>query len=141
MERKLKHLELIQGIISRLAQSSFLLKGWSVVLVSALFALAAKDANRLFIYLAYFPAVSFWLLDAYFLRQERLYRSLYDTIRTKDPDAIDFSMDTSEAASSGAERLTFCSSLLSPTLFGFHGTLVGVILLIMAVVLWPSGGN
>ena len=37
MENKQKHLELIQGVINRLSSNSFLLKGWSVVLISALF--------------------------------------------------------------------------------------------------------
>ncbi len=41
MEAKLKHLEMIQGVVNRMASNSFQLKGWSVVLVSALFALAA----------------------------------------------------------------------------------------------------
>ena len=72
MESKLKHLDLIQGVINRMANNSFLLKGWSVTLISALFALAAKDSNSLFIYLAYFPCVAFWSLDGYFLWQERM---------------------------------------------------------------------
>ena len=42
-----KHLELIQGVINRMAGNSFHLKGWSVVLVSALFALAASNAKVL----------------------------------------------------------------------------------------------
>jgi len=37
MEKKLKHLEMLQGVINRMANNSFLLKGWSVVLISALF--------------------------------------------------------------------------------------------------------
>ena len=43
MDKKIKHLEMIQGVINRMASNSFLLKGWTVVLVSALFALAAND--------------------------------------------------------------------------------------------------
>ena len=43
MSDKQAHLEMIQGIVNRLSHNSFLLKGWSVVLVSAMFALAAKD--------------------------------------------------------------------------------------------------
>ena len=74
-ENRCKHLELIQGVVNRLSTNSFLLKGWTVVLVSALFALAAKDAKIVFAYLAYFPAFTFWLLDGYFLWQERLYRN------------------------------------------------------------------
>ena len=74
-----------------------MLKGWSVVLVSAFFALAAKDSNVLFVYLAYFPAISFWCLDGYFLWQEKLYRALYDYVRVLEEDKIDFSMDVENA--------------------------------------------
>ena len=59
MESKTKHLEMIQGVINRLSTNSFLLKGWSVVLVSALFALSAGDSNPAFIFLAYIPALVF----------------------------------------------------------------------------------
>lgn len=52
MDRKLKHLDFIQGVINRLSTNSFLLKGWSVVLVSALFALSANNSNVKFIFLA-----------------------------------------------------------------------------------------
>ena len=54
MDNKVKHLEMIQGIVNRMSINSFLLKGWSVVLVSGLFALAAKDCNPFFAYLAFF---------------------------------------------------------------------------------------
>jgi len=39
LEAKLKHLELIQGVINRLAGESARLKNWSVTLVAGLFAL------------------------------------------------------------------------------------------------------
>ena len=67
--------------MSRLSTNSFLLKGRSVILVSALFALAAANAKPPFVCLAYFPAVAFWILDGYFLRQEKLFRELYDHVR------------------------------------------------------------
>jgi len=86
--------------MERLSTNSFLLKGWSVVLVSALFALAAKDAKLVFVYLCYFPTVAFWGLDGFFLRQERLYRhrQLYEKVRLQPEDAVDFSMDTSSVS-------------------------------------------
>ena len=39
MEVKLKHLEMIQAVITRMAKNSFLLKGWSITLTAAIFAL------------------------------------------------------------------------------------------------------
>ena len=72
-----KHLALVQGVVNRLAGNSFALKGWSVTLVSALLALAAKDANVWLVAIALLPALTFWGLDGYFLGQERLFRGLY----------------------------------------------------------------
>lgn len=42
-EDLLKHLEFIQYIINRMAKNSFLLKGWTVTIVAAFFALAAQN--------------------------------------------------------------------------------------------------
>ena len=70
--KQIAHLGFIQGVINRMGSNSFLLKGWSITLVAACFALAAKDAERKFLLLAYFPVFMFWVLDGYFLYQERL---------------------------------------------------------------------
>ena len=114
MENKRAHLAMIQGVVNRLSQNSFLLKGWSVVLISAMFALAAKDSTVYFVYLAYFPALVFWGLDGYFLRQERLSRKLYDHVAVLSEDAIDFSMDTSKVSEQVAPWIvvTFSKTLL-----------------------------
>lgn len=130
MENKIKHLEMLQGVINRMANNSFLLKGWSVILVSALFALAAKDSQIYFIYLAYFPVIAFWHLDGYFLWQERLYRKLYDKVRLKNESEIDYSMDTRPIM---GEVTSWARTSLSKTLLIFHGAVIGTIFLIMAI--------
>lgn len=132
MDRKLKHLDFVQGVINRLSTNSFLLKGWNVVLVSALFALAATDSEVSFVFLAYLPAVVFWGLDGYFLALERNYRKLYDRIRVKDPDEIDFSMST-EDLQNGISG--WVSATLSKTLVPFHGSVVGAVTLVMVLQL------
>ena len=38
------------------------------------------------------PLLVFWILDAYYLWQERLFRAVYDSIRQKSEDEIDFEM-------------------------------------------------
>ncbi len=130
MEKKLAHLKMVQGIVNRLSNNSFLLKGWSVILVSALFALAAGGTQIYFVYLAYFPAFAFWVLDGYFLHQERLFRKLYDHIRAVDEEEIDFSMNTAIVNDQVDSwfRVTF-----SKTLRIFHGTVFGSIILVMVI--------
>jgi hypothetical protein len=131
MDAKINHLKIIQGVVTRLAGNSFSLKGWSVVLISALFALAATETNILFIFLAYFPAITFWILDGYFLRQERLYRGLYDRVRLLDDGQIDFSMDTSAVSD---EVDSWLVVIFSRTLLLFHGTIICSILLVMLII-------
>lgn len=118
MEKKIKHLELIQGIINRLSSNSFMLKGWAVTLVAGIFAISSKDADKMYFLVAYIPVIVFWVLDAYYLRQERLYRCLYDEVRTKQETEIDFSLDPSSLKNEKEDD--FLSSLLSKTECGFY---------------------
>ena len=55
VDRKIKHLEFIQGVINRLASDSFRLKGWSV---SALFALSAREGRLELVSTAFVPVRS-----------------------------------------------------------------------------------
>lgn len=86
-ETKIRYLELIQNVITRMANNSFMLKGWAITLVAGIFALASKDSDKSFFLIAYIPVVLFWLMDSYYLQQERLYRKLYNNaIKLKDED-------------------------------------------------------
>lgn len=87
-----EYLKIIQGAISRLAQNSFQAKSWSVAIVTGILAFTSRSAQAQTCALAIFPAFCFWVLDAYYLRQERLFRALY--IRAVDGTASAYSMDT-----------------------------------------------
>src|SRR5438309_1775864 len=133
-EQKLKHLEMIQAVVSRLAGNSFSIKGWSITLVSALFALAAKDANVRYAALALLPALCFWGLDAYYLRQERLYRKLYEAVRTapaqSDPPTLpdSFSMKTTPFISQVG---SWARTVVSKTIFWLHAPIVAAVVAVM----------
>lgn len=119
MDNKHKHLELVQGVINRMASNSFMLKGWAVTLVAGIFALAGKDTDKLYFLVAYVPVLIFWGLDAYYLLQERLYRSLYEKVRATEEDNIDFSLKaTTEEFDS--DKNSYCSCLLSKTELWFY---------------------
>ena len=136
-ENKRKHLELLQGVVNRLSTNSFLLKGWSVVLISALFALAAADSRSAFVFISYIPAIVFWGLDGYFLWQERLYRELYDHVRSLSSEKIDFSMDTRPFRTSGGP--TWLGAIISKTLILFHGVLIVAVFVVMILTLGAEG--
>ena len=127
-----KHLELIQGVINRMATNSFQLKGWSVTLVSALFALGASGARFSVVYLAYLPAIAFWVLDGYFLWQERMYRKLYDAVRQQPGTDSDFSMNAYEYRS---EVPSWPATCISKTLVIFHGMVFGAVVIVTILTL------
>lgn len=128
-----KHLEFIQGVINRLSTNSFLLKGWSVVLVSALFALSASDSRSAFVFLAYIPAFVFWGLDGFFLWQEQLYRAHYNHVCRIREEDIDFSMDTMPYRTEDGP--TWLGAVFSKTLVPFHGVLIFAIIVVMTLSL------
>ena len=79
-EDKLKHLEFIQSVITRMNTNSFQIKGWTVTIISALLAIFASTKNNYFILAGIFPAIIFWFLDTYYLTQERKFRGLYNDV-------------------------------------------------------------
>ncbi len=92
MENKQTHLKFIQDTIKRMSDHSFSVKGWAVALVAATFALAARADSRTAIHAVYFVIPVVWVLDGYYLSQEKRFRSLYDKVRQKTEQEIDFSM-------------------------------------------------
>ncbi len=90
---KLKHLEFIQNVITRMNTNSFMIKGWAVTLVAALFALSAKEANTKFYIIAFIPIVAFWILDGFFIATERRFRDLYKDAASKTESTVDFDMN------------------------------------------------
>lgn len=129
----IRHLELIQGVINRMAQVSFILKGWTVTLVVALFAVVVNSTDWRYVLFGLVPICVFWGLDAYYLRQERLFRCLYDAVRLSETESTIpfFSMDTSIVKS---KVINWWKTLFSGTLVGLYATLL-VITIIAAIVM------
>ena len=82
----LTHLEFIQSNISRMNQCSFMIKGWTITIISALLALFAaskgngQTGNTVYIFVAIVPTFIFWYLDSYYLQQERIFRGIYNAV-------------------------------------------------------------
>jgi hypothetical protein len=136
---KMKHLEMILAVVARMASNSFLLKGWSITLVSALFAFAAKDGNAWFAAIGFFPALVFCGLDGYYLWQERLFRMLYDKVRLdKDPES-DFSMATGSLVGGDA---SWWAAIKSDTVLYFHAVVfISVFIVVVALLVTHTCGG
>lgn len=89
---KHKHLDLVSAVINRMAQNSFTVRGWCITVVTAVVAFGVEAGERNLALAALVPLLLFWSIDVFYLRQERGFRRLYDVVRTRPEDEIDFDM-------------------------------------------------
>lgn len=131
-----QELEHIQNIIDRQASNSFKIKGWTVTLVVV--ALLFRT-NNFQLFAAFIPLIGFWYLDAYYLRQERKFRELFDWVRLNRDDTDDhlFDMDPSrfEDKVDGTTQL-----MTTRSMFTFYGTIAGLLIIYTIILIWINGG-
>lgn len=126
-DNKIHYLQMIQNVINRMASNSFMLKGWTVTLVVGLLAFAnVKEMSSKYIIIALVPAIMFWILDGFFISQERQFRDLYDDARKQKDNEIDFSLDTSPYKDIEKNKWSIC--VFSKTLKIFYIPIVIVII-------------
>lgn len=76
-----KHLDFIQAVIARLSTTSSTAKGWGLTVAMATFGYSATTAVPFVAVLGLIAVCFFGVLDAYYLREERLFRELYNDAR------------------------------------------------------------
>ena len=115
-------------VIKCYARTSFLLKGWSVTVIAAVFLLAVRGTDSALAMVAgLLPAAIFWGLDAYYLQQERLYRALYDHVRkTEAGPGERFSLD---ARRFEGDVPNWRATLHAPSVFWFHLAVATVVVI------------
>src|SRR5690348_8711135 len=81
---RVKQLEMVQGIVARIASYGANLKNYCITLTTAICGFAISLQKPLVTVSAVVPIVIFALLDAQFLRVERRFRGLFDQLRLED---------------------------------------------------------
>lgn len=74
-----KHLEILQGIISRMADNSRSCKVWCSTLVSAVLIFTVRTERVDYAFMALVPAVALLVLDAYYVAHERAFRKSHES--------------------------------------------------------------
>ncbi|WP_079041171.1 hypothetical protein [Streptomyces sp. Root264] len=131
-DQQVKHLEFIQAIVTRLGNGSFLIKGWTLTAAGVFFAVLSKNLSWKVAVTGFLPIIGFWLLDSYYLRQERLFRKLYDAVRLPGSTVQPFSMNVGSYHSS----VPWMDVIKSHTMRNFYGTLalVNLVFLVGGVI-------
>ncbi len=138
---RVKHLEMIQAIVTRMAGNSFLVKGWTVTVVAALVAVAAKETEIRFALVALIPAVSFWGLDAYYLRYERLFRRLYDGVRSAPEEMLVKDPYSLSTAPYVKECPSWIRTLWSAHVLVLHAAMIGALIATIVLMMLAGGAS
>lgn len=129
-EVQFREINLIQDIIKRMANNSFLVKGWSVTLVVVTMLLKGTSSHIL---IAFIPVIAFWILDAYYLRQERMYRELYKWVIANRLNSSEHIYDMN-ARRFESDVDSIVATMFSITLLCFYGPILLILTLYMVVV-------
>ena len=83
-ELRVKHLEMVQAVVARMAGNGAALKNWCITVTTAVCGFAITLQRPFVALLALLPIMIFALLDAQYLRGERRFRALFDRVRRED---------------------------------------------------------
>lgn len=119
-----KEIDLIQACITRMAQNSFVCKGWVLTLTAALLALSKDELPHCVtgIVMIYF-SICFWGLDAFFLQQEKKYRGKYNWVIKNRMTDERFMFDlnpNNEIMTDTKEKIKFLNVMFSKTLLPMY---------------------
>lgn len=129
-DEKIKHLEIIQRNINELSNSSKQMKVIMLITVSILLLVFTLFKSNIFILVALLPTIIFWMLDAYYVQQQRKFRGLYNDVAgvSGSPQKIaPFAMPI-QLYHDG--KYSFWDVFVSPTILTLYATMVMIILVI-----------
>jgi hypothetical protein len=134
---QIKHMEMIQAVVARLAGNSFLMKGWALTLAGAFLGFGVNKQSSGLAAAGFLPIVVFWCLDTYYLRAERLFRALHERIRTAPEQVEPFFMGaTTDEFIAGVPAATasWLRTSRRLTISGFYGLLALATVLVVVII-------
>ncbi|GGW82947.1 hypothetical protein [Salegentibacter mishustinae] len=125
LDIKIKHLEFLQNIITRMNSNSFYIKGWTITLVSAIFAISKEDSISYSILFLGVPI--FWSLDAFYLSREKQFRKLYELVSADSKNIEPFSLNIEEVEK---KKINWFRCLFSITIGPIYMVIIAAIFLL-----------
>ena len=101
-EMRVKHLEMLQAVISRMAGNSANVKTYCMAIAAAIIGLAATTQKPQVLWYAIPLVILLGILDGCYLRLERAFRDQFDSVRrADDAEKPDFAISPSWSAGHG----------------------------------------
>jgi hypothetical protein len=123
-------LEMIQGVINRLAGNSSAYKGWMVTITAALLGVAINNHKPVLAWLGVYVVCILAILDAYYLALERSYRDLYKTAAKDQLKADDWTENNWSLAATRPGLAGVLTAVLSPSVWPFYLSAVGAAIIV-----------
>lgn len=114
---KIKYLEMIEAIISRLSSHSFSIKNWFVISLGGLLLYGLNNPGSKGLVVAFVVTTAFYLIDAYYLFLERCFRKKYNQALADECDLFDLNIKDIRKETSIFSALTSLSLLLYFVMF------------------------
>jgi hypothetical protein len=142
----IRHLDMIQGVIARLGNDGFIVKGWSVTVAGAFLGFAITRENGWLAAAGILPTVLLWFLDASFLRSERAFRTLYSNAIDNKVEPFYMNATAPRYLESLGQReranIAWRSVIRRPSLCLVHGSLVATSAIIaVAIGAWAHSSH
>lgn len=126
---RIRHLEMLQGAISRMAGAAAAIKNLSLVIAAGALAFLATSKEPWIAFYAAMLMVAFWFLDARYLQQEKWFRDMFDQERRIDAsEAASFVMTPSKEI---REKTSIWYGIKSWSTWGLYGPVI-----LFLLVLW-----
>ena len=133
-ELRIKHLEMLQSLIARMAGYGASFKSYCITVTTAVIGFAFTLHRPGVAALALLPVVAFGVADAQYLRVERRFRAVFNLVRAESWDA----MPSFDINLESAPKQSFWSAITSWSIVWFYAPLaVGVLLAVLGA--WAYG--
>jgi len=120
----IKHMEMLQSIISRMAGNSAACKNWAILLVSAILAFIVEGKQFELFWIALIPGIMFYFLDAYYLMLENRFRASFNAGAEKLASGRFYRKDLFDIRGEGNQPALWKKALLSPSTLPVYLTLL-----------------
>lgn len=127
------YLNMIQGIINRMAGNSALMKGFAATVFAALLAVAKEEWY--YTGLSILPLLGFVILDVYYLRLEKKYRNLYALVAEGKVKNTNYTLDLRNKVFRPFQKEINANAGVCKTLFSVSIGLFYIWFLVVAIIL------
>lgn len=142
IEEMHKEIDLVQACITRMAQNSFMIKGWFVSIYAVILALLPEKINLYLLCITLMVVnLIFWYLDGFFLKTEKTYRKIYDWIlqeRPKNNRELMYQLTPNKFNGKIGEVESIWRVMWSQTLRWFYLIPLIIIIVVFIAKCWPG---